>query len=63
MSNQGGQTVAAMGSGRYLWGYQWDAGMAGEGGCLFQDFVSAGGRAPGATREALGSRAEFPRLR
>lgn len=26
-------------SGRYLWGYQWEAGIAGEGGCLFQDFV------------------------
>ncbi|HEY9899816.1 MAG TPA: carboxypeptidase-like regulatory domain-containing protein [Pantanalinema sp.] len=39
--SQGAQSVAALGSGRYLWGYQWDSGMAGEGGCLFQDF-SAG---------------------
>ena len=24
--------------GHYLWGYQWDSGIAGEGGCLFQEF-------------------------
>lgn len=47
VANQG--TGGMLGPGRYLWGYQWDAGMAGEGGCLFQDFVS-GGRA--ATRSA-----------
>lgn len=41
VSNQG--TDGQLGGGRYLWGYQWDAGKAGEGGCLFQDFV-AGGR-------------------
>ncbi len=36
-ANQG--TGGSLGGGMYLWGYQWDAGKAGEGGCLFQDFV------------------------
>lgn len=39
-NNQG--TGGTIGAGRYLWGYQWDAGKAGEGGCLFQDFVVGG---------------------
>ncbi|HEY9855805.1 MAG TPA: hypothetical protein V6D05_08730 [Stenomitos sp.] len=38
VANQG--TTGTLGPGRYLWGYQWDAGTAGEGGCLFQDFVT-----------------------
>ncbi|MNY70277.1 hypothetical protein D3C86_2083840 [compost metagenome] len=55
--------MAALGSGRYLWGYQWDAGQAGEGGCLFQDFVSGGSRGVATGREALGYPGDFARLR
>lgn len=43
-SGASNQTVAGgLGGGRYLWGYQWEAGKAGEGGCLFQDFTGSGG--------------------
>ena len=33
--------VEATRPGFQLWGYQWDAGAAGEGGCLFQDVTVA----------------------
>lgn len=64
-STQSGQSVSSVGAGRNLWGYQWDAGNAGEGGCLFQDFVSGGGRAAasGPSLDTLDFPGEFPRLR
>lgn len=39
VNNQDGGQI---GTGTCLWGYQWDAGIAGEGGDLFQDVVIAG---------------------
>lgn len=42
-NNQGGSNL---GPGRYLWGYQWESGAAGVGGCLFQDFVAMNGGSP-----------------
>lgn len=37
--NQKGMGEGKLGPGRYLWGVYWDAGQAGEGGNLYQDFV------------------------
>lgn len=37
--NQKGMGEGRLAPGRYLWGVYWDAGQAGEGGNLYQDFV------------------------
>ena len=37
--NQKGMGEGKLSPGRYLWGVYWDAGQAGEGGNLYQDFV------------------------
>ncbi|GEM_PF-1571100 len=42
--NQKGMGEGKLAPGRYLWGTYWDAGQAGEGGNLYQDFVVKAGR-------------------
>lgn len=37
--NQKGMGSGKLAPGRYLWGVYWDAGQAGEGGNLYQDFI------------------------
>jgi hypothetical protein len=44
--NQKGMGEGRLGAGRYLWGVYWDAGQAGEGGNLYQDFVVRSRPAP-----------------
>ena len=44
--NQKGMGEGKLAPGRYLWGVYWDAGQAGEGGNLYQDFVVRGAPTP-----------------
>lgn len=44
--NQKGMGEGRLAPGRYLWGVYWDAGQAGEGGNLYQDFVVTPGGTP-----------------